>query len=139
MIVFANKGQKGKRHVGKEGTPALWSQQFWEKLAAGANYDFTLFMARAPVSPRQMQRIFHKQFGCSPEEWFREFKLRSALTLVQHGYSTKAIVHELNFSSAAYFCREFKKQYGASPKNFHPVNAGMLRDKLGHRGTESQR
>ena len=121
MAVSANKSQQEKARVGKEDTPALWSAQFWRTLAARVNYDFTAFMAYAPVSARQMRRIFQQQFRCSPEEWLRQVKLEAALALVKRGFKTKAIVSELNFSSAAYFCREFKKQYGASPKNFHPV------------------
>jgi AraC-like DNA-binding protein len=121
VAVSANRGQKGKAHVGKEDRPTSLSRHFWQTLAAEVHFDFAIFMEHAPVSARQVRRIFQQNFGCCPEKWFLEFKLRSALALVRRGYKTKAVVDELHFPSAAYFCREFKKQYGASPKHFHPA------------------
>jgi len=117
-------------------SPDLFDERVWEKLAVDARYDFQTFMALSPLMPRQMQRHFRKHFGCNPEEWFRRFKLRTAHCLLLRGYSTKAVVGELNFRTRNYFCREFKKVYGNSPKHFHPARAAMSRDKPGHSGTE---
>jgi AraC-like DNA-binding protein len=113
------RGQKSTVHTRSDSSRTLWSRRFWERLAADAHYDFEVFMARSPISARQMQRIFPQLFHCGPEEWFRRHKLHKASSLLQRGYRTKAVVEDLNFSSATYFCREFKKEYGASPKNFH--------------------
>jgi AraC-like DNA-binding protein len=127
-------GKTGPANTNREDFGSSFDERAWEALAARAGYHFATFRRLSRQSPRQLQRVFSRHLGFGPEKWLRRFKLRLASERLRRGDNIKAIVAELKFSSAPYFCREFKKQYGASPKHFH---SGLTN--IGHRDTESQR
>jgi AraC-like DNA-binding protein len=93
----------------------------WEKLAAQAYYRPSTMADLCPVSLRELQRFFVKQFNKTPKEWTRELRCRIARKLIIQGWSNKAIASELHFAHETHFCREFKRVYGFSPQSFAPV------------------
>lgn len=95
--------------------------QQWEELAQNAEFQPAAMAALCPVSLRQMERFFAKQFHKTPGEWARELRCRLARHLISEGWSNRAVAEELHFGSESHFCHEFKRVYGVSPQTFGPV------------------
>ena len=87
----------------------------WEKLAKEAKFKPSIMAALCPISLRQMQRFFGKEFDKTSWEWARELRCRIALRLIREGWSNKAVAAELYFADESHFCHEFKRVYGLSP------------------------
>ena len=99
----------------------------WEQLARQAEFDVVRMAAMCAISDRHLQRIFKKQFQCTPSRWVRELQCRMAKQLISQGYSSKAAAAELKFATESHFCREFKKVHGSSPQCFAPQESNYLR------------
>jgi AraC-like DNA-binding protein len=99
----------------------LFRIEDWEQLAKTAGFKPGETAALCGVSNRQLERFFQENFKMPPRIWMRQLQCRLAKDLISKGYSNKAIVADLRFSSQAHFCREFKKQFGASPQSFGPI------------------
>jgi AraC-like DNA-binding protein len=93
----------------------------WEKLAREARFKPSTMAALCPISLRQMQRFFEKEFEKTPRKWLREIRCRKALELVKEGWSNKAIAAELHFADGSHFCHEFKRAFGTSPQMHAPM------------------
>src|SRR5262245_2776787 len=93
----------------------------WERLALEAQFQPAVMAALCPISLRQLERFFEKQFNKTPSEWTRDLKCRIAQKLISLGWSNKAVVTELNFANESHLCHEFKRVYGRSPQAFGPV------------------
>src|SRR6266481_326309 len=89
-----------------------------EKLARNAKFQPAKMAELWPISTRQMERIFRRDFQKTPSAWLRELQCRLAKELISRGYSNKSVMAELKFGSEAHFCREFKKAFGSSPRSF---------------------
>jgi AraC-like DNA-binding protein len=92
----------------------------WELLAREADFRPAKMAALCCISSRQLERFFEQQFSDTPGQWLRKLQCRLAKELISQGYSNKATAAELKFASESHFCREFKKQYGATPQAFAP-------------------
>jgi AraC-like DNA-binding protein len=79
------------------------------------------------ISERQLQRIFRRNFDCTPSHWLRDLQCQLAKELIAQGYSNKAAAAELKFASQSHFCREFKRVFGASPQTFAPAYGFKLK------------
>lgn len=68
------------------------------------------------LSSRQLERIFARSLGVSPQKYYRQLRLRRARLLID---STHLPLTEVSlacgFESPSHFSREFKKEYGTSP------------------------
>jgi AraC-like DNA-binding protein len=93
----------------------------WEKLAREARYQPAKMAAICPISLRQMQRFFARQFDKTPSEWVRELRCRLARQLISEGWSSKAVAAELGFANDSHFCHEFKLIYDVPPQSFAPL------------------
>src|SRR5579859_1742948 len=93
----------------------------WEHLAKQARFQPAELAGICTISLRQLERFFDEQFHRTPSQWLRELQCHLAKQLILRGYSNKAVVIELHFASESHFCREFKKQFGASPRTFLPM------------------
>jgi len=80
------------------------------------------------ISERQLQRIFRRNFDCTPSHWLRDLQCRLAKELIAQGYSNKAAAAELKFASQSHFCREFKRVFGATPQTFAPAYGFKLKN-----------
>lgn len=99
----------------------------WEQLAKEADFNPSRMAMLCSISERQLQRIFKRDFHCTPSRWLRELQCRLAKDLVAQGYSSKAAAAELKFASESHFCREFKKIYKHPPQSFAPNHLSQLR------------
>jgi AraC-like DNA-binding protein len=101
----------------------------WEKLARQADFRPAKMAALCCISSRQLERFFALQFSDTPGQWLRKLQCRLAKELISQGYSNKATAAELKFAGESHFCREFKKQYGATPQTFAPGwNVGIRQE-----------
>jgi AraC-like DNA-binding protein len=112
-------------------------KQRWEQLALEADFNSAKLASLCSISGRQLQRIFKRNFNCTPSHWLRELQCRMAKELIAQGYSNKAAASELKFASQSHFCREFKRIFGASPQTFAPAYGFKLKDD--HRVTDAIR
>ena len=90
----------------------------WKTLAPQANYNSRELAVIKGLSPRQLQRIFQKQFACSPQYWLNEQRLACAHELLLTGKQVKAVAIELGFKNSAHFCRKFKSSTKLTPSEF---------------------
>ena len=75
--------------------------------------------ALAHVSPAYYRRVFHRIYDCSPVEYLKKLRLDYAKNLLRDGHYTIREVAELSgFSSLEYFCAEFKRATGLTPRGF---------------------
>jgi AraC-like DNA-binding protein len=95
----------------------------WEQVANEADFNAAKMASLCSISDRQLQRLFRKHLHRTPSRWLRDLQCRLAKQLIAQGYSNKAVVTELKFSSESHFCREFKKVFGTSPQSFAPSRA----------------
>jgi AraC-like DNA-binding protein len=77
------------------------------------------------ISLRQLERFFIQHFGTTPRQWVAHLKCRCARELISRGYSNKAVVSELGFSTDAQFCHQFKRIFGVSPQFYAPSYQAM--------------
>jgi AraC-like DNA-binding protein len=94
------------------------SQLTMMSLAGQSNYQ-PLKMARlCRVSLRQLERMFKVESGCTPRQWLRAQRLNKALLLLRKAQSVKQVGYSLAYAQIPQFCREFKKRFGITPKEF---------------------
>ncbi|MGO8699780.1 MAG: helix-turn-helix domain-containing protein [Limisphaerales bacterium] len=92
-----------------------------EQLAQDADFKVEKMASLCGISERQLERIFKRNFGCTPREKLRSLQCQLAKELIAQGYSNKAVVAELKFASQSQFCRQFKRVFSASPQTFAPT------------------
>jgi len=102
-------------------------KQKWEQLAREADFNSAKMASLCAISERQLQRIFRRNFECTPSHWLRDLQCHLAKELIAQGYSNKAAASELKFASQSHFCREFKRVFGASPQTFAPAYGSKLK------------
>jgi AraC-like DNA-binding protein len=105
----------------------------WERLAREARFEPAAMAALCPISLRQLERFFEKEFNQTPSTWVRELKCRNARRLIALGWSNKAVAAELHFADESHFCHEFKRVYGSSPQAFAPVYPAGPRKRPGRK------
>jgi len=72
--------------------------------------------AEVHLSPRHLTRLFHDEFGKSPQEFIRTTRLKYAGWLLQNSAeSITEIALRTGFSDCAHFIRCFQKEYGCTP------------------------
>lgn len=90
----------------------------WQTLAVKAHYCSRELARQIGRSPRQLERIFHKQIACSPQNWLNEQRLFAAQMLLLSGKSVKEVAFGLGFKHSSHFCRQFKDATRLTPSNF---------------------
>jgi len=71
------------------------------------------------ISTRNLNRLFHKYIGCSPKEYKKIIRFRSAIkTYNKNDFNlTKTCLHN-DYYDSPHFTREFKKLTNMTPKNY---------------------
>lgn len=70
------------------------------------------------VRPDVASRIFRQIMGKGYTEYIKEKKLNRAVELLSAGFSVKEIAERLCYSSAQYFIKVFKDNYGITPYQY---------------------
>lgn len=71
------------------------------------------------VTKRTLNRIFHKQYRCSPGKYLIVCRMKYAAQLLKSNtLSIKAVGEECGYKSTSFFCSEFKKYYSMTPLEF---------------------
>jgi transcriptional regulator GlxA family with amidase domain len=74
---------------------------------------------RANVSPEHLCRLFQKEFGAGPLQYYRKMRLqRAAVLLERSNMSIKEIAYAAAFANPYHFSRAFRQTYGKSPRAF---------------------
>lgn len=73
----------------------------------------------AGVSEVYLRRLFHEGYGCSPNRYLVNARLRCATELMSESDMTlEQIALQCGFASLSYFCRIFKEEHGISPGEY---------------------
>ena len=68
------------------------------------------------LSTRQLERLFARHLGKSPQAYYRDLRLHRARTLIEGSpLSLTEIALSCGFEGSAHFSRVFKKRYGMTP------------------------
>ena len=68
------------------------------------------------LSERQLNRLFHAEFGKTAREFIRSARLRYACWLLKNSQqSVTDIARRMRFSDCAHFIRHFQTEYGCTP------------------------
>lgn len=68
------------------------------------------------LSPRQLERLFRSYLGTTPTLYYQELRLKAGRELLrQTTMSVMEVATAVGFSSADYFSRRFRRQFGCSP------------------------
>lgn len=71
---------------------------------------------RINISHRQLSRVFEQEFGVSPQEFSRLFRLKYGLWLLLNtDRSITDIAAECGFTDVSHFSREFRKHFSGPP------------------------
>jgi transcriptional regulator GlxA family with amidase domain len=85
--------------------------------------------ARVNTSIRQLERLFHGQFGRSPLAYFRQIRLNYGRWLISNtDRSITEIAHRCGFSDSSHFSRWFKSAFGSSPASTRRIGASGAND-----------
>lgn len=90
-----------------------------EKNMENEEYDIDSFATDVYMSRSTLYRKVVSLTGQKPSEFIRTIRLKYAAQLIKEGkYPITRISSMCGFSSASYFYRSFKKQYGVAPGNY---------------------
>ncbi|MCJ8270045.1 MAG: ATP-binding protein, partial [Psychrosphaera sp.] len=70
------------------------------------------------ISERQLFRKLKSTVDMSPTEYLRNFRLLKAAGLLRLGQKSTVVALEVGFSSASYFTKCFRAQFGVAPSEF---------------------
>jgi AraC-like DNA-binding protein len=91
--------------------------------------------ARAGLSPRSLQRLFHKYVGIGPKWVIRRYRIHEAVARAAEGESVPwaSLALDLGFSDQAHLSREMKATTGRTPKEL----SALCRASLNHAASEA--
>ena len=73
----------------------------------------------AKMSERSFFRHFHVSAGCSPIEYLMKIRLQHGCDLLINGNASVAeIAIQCGFCDSNYFCKQFRRAFGVSPRSF---------------------
>ena len=77
-------------------------------------------MEQIPRSPSYTQRIFRAAFGCSPQAYLLDLRIRIAKNLLRtYDLTISETAHMCGFADPKYFARRFRQATGMTPTQFH--------------------
>jgi AraC family transcriptional regulator len=98
----------------------------WEKMAVNAHYDARELAKLCALSTRQLQRNFHRDLNCTPQEWLNEQRMEAARQLLLLGRPVKRVAFELGYKQVSHFCRQFKHYQHMTPSQYVDCNLDRL-------------
>jgi transcriptional regulator GlxA family with amidase domain len=75
------------------------------------------------LSSGRLAHLFKSEVGISPQRYLNNLRMEKAKELLENGLlSCKEIAAEVGIPNASRFCRSFKAQYGATPKEYRSTH-----------------
>ncbi len=96
------------------------SEQALRALASTCAYDSRTLASALGISQRQLQRLFKRQFGCTPQAWLQAERLETARQMLCGAASVKEVAYTLGFPQLSQFSRDFKRHFGVTPSACAP-------------------
>ncbi|MEW6306452.1 MAG: helix-turn-helix transcriptional regulator [Verrucomicrobiota bacterium] len=90
----------------------------WTMLARESGYRAAELARLCRVTVRQLERIYQKELGCSPQEWLNHQRMVAAQMLLLESRTVKMVALRLGFKQESHFCREFKRYHEMTPSEF---------------------
>ncbi len=73
----------------------------------------------ADMSEVYFRRQFNRLYGTPPMQYIKKLRMNKAVELLDSDmYPVHEVAHRVGYASEHYFCREFKKSTGLSPKKY---------------------
>ncbi len=83
------------------------------------NWNVDTLCAMLDCSPSTLQRQFKQAVGIAPSVWILQRRLQRACQLLRKSpHSITDIAFDCGFEDSNYFSRQFKKQFGKSPRQY---------------------
>ena len=90
----------------------------WIVRARKAHFEAGALATGCDRSMRQLQRYFSVVFRRSPKSWLNALRMNLSAQLIMRLQTEKEIAADLGFANISHFIREFKRQYGCTPKKY---------------------
>lgn len=74
--------------------------------------------SRCSFSASYIKKVFKKYASCGIHEYFIKMKIKKAVSLMEDGYSVRAVSEKLSFSNENYFNTVFKRETGLPPGKY---------------------
>jgi AraC-like DNA-binding protein len=71
---------------------------------------------------RTLERRFGEQFRTTPKAWIIRERMGFAPPLLAEGLSNKEVAASLSYTCESNFCRDFKRYFGCTPREFTCIN-----------------
>lgn len=95
--------------------------------------------ARLSYSHGYFCRLFHENFSTSFQQYLNQYRLSKArLLLSQKNTSVGDAAIQVGFSSASYFCHQFRLQYGCTPRQFQAMRTPVSEFQRYYPGAENR-
>lgn len=96
---------------------------------------------RVALSPRTLERLFHRYVGVSPKWIIRRYRVHEACERVASGEAPcwSALAQELGYFDQAHFIRDFKAQVGRTPAQYAAMCAAASRSEPRARDPRARR
>ena len=104
---------------------SFFDDQRLRHAASTAGFCVKKFAALLGMEVRTLERRFVQAFGCSPDEWLAQQRMREAGSLLERGFRTKEVAAALAYQHASSFFREFRRRYGCTPTEFVESRASV--------------
>ncbi len=95
----------------------------------GAHYAGPLTVSRAArlcgLSATHFRRVFKEETGRSPLEYLNRLRIGMAAAMLTSGQRVAEVAERCGYPSQSSFFRQFKKQYGVSPRDYASGFSGI--------------
>jgi len=90
----------------------------WAARANNARYRVAGLAFACHCSERQLQRYLREKGKPSPHRLMTQLRLLGACAALKAGWFVKEVAFHFGYKSLPQFCRDFKKAYGISPRQY---------------------
>lgn len=79
------------------------------------------------LSLSSFKREFSRLYNAPPKKWINEARLKHARQLLlQSGKNVNEIAYECGFENVSYFIKQYRQQYGTTPKNAQRTKSAIF-------------
>ncbi len=98
-------------------------KQVFKENMADENFNATVLASKLNIHPSQLSRKFTGQFGTSPSNYIRSYRMNAALKMLHNSNMNIAeIAYNVGIKHVANFTKLFQKQFGLSPTEYRKKN-----------------